>query len=246
MSDMVISLSNVTKYFGTFEVLKGVCLNVSAGETLVICGPSGSGKSTLLRCMNGLEPYDKGEISVLGLPVGDDMSQLTKVRKKVGMVFQNFNLFSHLSVLENCVLPQMRSLGISQFEAQREAQSQLSRMHLDIHAEKFPDQLSGGQQQRVAMARALCMKPEIMLFDEPTSALDPEMVSEVLDVMQNLASRKMTIVCVTHEMGFARNVADRVALMYRGSIIEQGTPNKIFNAPEHSVTQDFMKSVNHL
>jgi len=246
MSDMVISLSNVTKYFGTFEVLKGVCLNVSAGETLVICGPSGSGKSTLLRCMNGLEPYDKGEISVLGLPVGDDMSQLTKVRKKVGMVFQNFNLFSHLSVLENCVLPQMRSLGISQFEAQREAQFQLSRMHLDIHAEKFPDQLSGGQQQRVAMARALCMKPEIMLFDEPTSALDPEMVSEVLDVMQNLASRKMTIVCVTHEMGFARNVADQVALMYRGSIIEQGTPNKIFNAPEHSITQDFMKSVNHL
>jgi general L-amino acid transport system ATP-binding protein len=210
----------------------------------VICGPSGSGKSTLIRCMNGLESYRSGTLEVLGLPVGDDTKTLDQVRKRVGMVFQNFNLFPHLTILENCVLPQIRALGRDRTVATVEAMDQLKKMQVEVHAEKYPDQLSGGQQQRVALARALALKPEIMLFDEPTSALDPEMIAEVLDVMQDLARADMTIVCVTHEMGFAKAVADRVILMAQGEIVEEGTPDQMFNDPQHQVTKDFMAVVN--
>ena len=214
MHNSAISIHSLEKHYGDFHALKNVNLEVPDGQTLVICGPSGSGKSTLIRCINGLESYSSGQIDVLGMAVGDNTQVLDQIRKRVGMVFQNFNLFPHLTILEN------------------------------IHAAKFPDQISGGQQQRVALARALCLKPEIMLFDEPTSALDPEMISEVLDVMQNLARADMTIVCVTHEMGFARAVADRVILMAAGEIVEEGTPKQMFNNPQHEITREFMKVVN--
>ena len=244
MPDTAISIKSLEKHYGDFHALKDVNLEVPDGQTLVICGPSGSGKSTLIRCINGLETYTSGSLDVLGLPVGDDTKVLDRVRKRVGMVFQNFNLFPHLTILENCVLPQVRALGRARATANREAINQLKKMQVDIHAEKFPDQLSGGQQQRVALARALCLNPEIMLFDEPTSALDPEMISEVLDVMKDLAGANMTIVCVTHEMGFARAVADRVILMAGGKIVEDGTPAQMFNDPQHAITREFMKVVN--
>ena len=194
--------------------------------------------------MNGLESYRSGTLNVLGLPVGDDTKVLDQVRKRVGMVFQSFNLFPHLTILENCVLPQIRALGRDRTVATDEAMDQLGKMHVDMHAGKYPDQLSGGQQQRVALARALALKPEIMLFDEPTSALDPEMISEVLEVMQDLARADMTIVCVTHEMGFAKAVADRVILMAQGEIVEEGTPEQMFSNPQHQITRDFMAVVN--
>lgn len=244
MLKAAISIKALEKHYGDFHALKNVSLEVPDGQTLVICGPSGSGKSTLIRCMNGLESYTSGTLDVLGLPVGDDTQVLDQVRKRVGMVFQDFNLFPHLTILENCVLPQMRAIGSDRTNATTEAVEQLKKMHVEIHAEKYPDQLSGGQQQRVALARALCLKPEIMLFDEPTSALDPEMISEVLDVMQDLARADMTIVCVTHEMGFARAVADRVILMASGEIVEEGDPEQMFNNPEHEITKEFMKVVN--
>ena len=244
MGKAAIAINALNKHYGVFHALKDVNLEVTDGETLVICGPSGSGKSTLIRCMNGLESYTDGTIDVLGHAVGDDTKELDLVRKRVGMVFQSFNLFPHLTVLENCVLPQVRSLKRDRIVATIEATEQLAKMQVDIHAEKFPDQLSGGQQQRVALARALCLKPEIMLFDEPTSALDPEMISEVLEVMQDLARADMTIVCVTHEMGFAQAVADRVILMASGQIVEEGTPQQMFNDPQHQVTKDFMAVVN--
>jgi ABC-type polar amino acid transport system ATPase subunit len=239
----VISFSSVQKYYGDYHALRDVSLQVPDGETLVICGPSGSGKSTLIRCINGLETYSGGAVEVLGLAVGDDRHLCDQVRRQVGMVFQNFNLFPHLTVLENCVLPQIRAVGTDRDTATQEAMKQLTRMHVQEHAAKHPDQLSGGQQQRVALARALSLRPKIMLFDEPTSALDPEMISEVLDVMQTLAREDMTIVCVTHEMGFARAVADRVILMAEGRIVEDGTPEQMFTAPQHQITRDFMKAV---
>lgn len=244
MHNTAISINGLNKHYGAFHALKDVHLNVADGETLVICGPSGSGKSTLIRCMNGLESYTDGTLEVLGHSVGDNTKELDLVRKRVGMVFQNFNLFPLLTILENCVLPQIRSHGRDRTAATIEAMEQLKKMQVDIHSEKFPDQLSGGQQQRVALARALCLKPDIMLFDEPTSALDPEMISEVLDVMKELAREKMTIVCVTHEMGFARSVADRVILMAAGQVVEQGTPDQMFNDPQHDITKEFMKVVN--
>lgn len=243
MHNTAISITGLNKHYGAFHALRDVSLDVAEGETLVICGPSGSGKSTLIRCMNGLESYTNGTLEVLGHTVGDDTKELDRVRKRVGMVFQSFNLFPHLTILENCVLPQVRSLGRDRTAATIEAMDQLKKMQVDIHAEKFPDQLSGGQQQRVALARALCPKPEIMLFDEPTSALDPEMISEVLDVMQELARENMTIVCVTHEMGFAKSVADRVILMASGQVVEEGTPGQMFNDPQHEITKEFMKVV---
>ncbi|MEM7669909.1 MAG: amino acid ABC transporter ATP-binding protein [Pseudomonadota bacterium] len=241
MHDAVIRIDGLEKYYDRFHALKGISLDVPDKQTLVICGPSGSGKSTLIRCINGLESYNSGAVEVLGMPVGDDAKVLDQVRKRVGMVFQSFNLFPHLTILENCVLPQIRAIRRDRASATQEAVAQLTRMHVEIHADKFPDQISGGQQQRVALARALCLNPEIMLFDEPTSALDPEMISEVLDVMQDLARADMTIVCVTHEMGFARAVADRIILMADGRIVEDGTPEQIFNAPEHQITKDFMR-----
>ncbi len=243
MHNTAISIKGLNKYYGAFQALKDVSLDVADGETLVICGPSGSGKSTLIRCMNGLESYTDGTLEVLGHTVGDDTKELDRVRKRVGMVFQSFNLFPHLTILENCVLPQVRSHGRDRMAATVEAMDQLKKMQVDIHAEKFPDQLSGGQQQRVALARALCLKPDIMLFDEPTSALDPEMISEVLEMMQELAREKMTIVCVTHEMGFAKSVADRVILMASGQVVEEGTPDQMFNDPQHEITKEFMKVV---
>jgi ABC-type polar amino acid transport system ATPase subunit len=243
MHNTAISINGLNKYYGVFQALKDVSLDVADGETVVICGPSGSGKSTLIRCMNGLESYTDGTLEVLGHTVGDDTKELDRVRKRVGMVFQSFNLFPHLTILENCVLPQVRSQGRDRTAATVEAIDQLKKMQVDIHAEKFPDQLSGGQQQRVALARALCLKPDIMLFDEPTSALDPEMISEVLEVMQELAREKMTIVCVTHEMGFAKSVADRVILMASGQVVEEGTPDQMFNDPQHEITKEFMKVV---
>lgn len=243
MGEPAIAIRALDKYFGDFHALKGVSMEVAIGETLVICGPSGSGKSTLVRCINGLESYTSGDLRVLGMEVGDDTRVLDRVRKKVGMVFQNFNLFPHLTVLENCVLPQKRALGRDRSSARDEALNQLAKMRVEMHADKYPDQISGGQQQRVALARALCLKPEIMLFDEPTSALDPEMIAEVLDVMKDLARADMTIVCVTHEMGFARAVADRVILMADGKIVETGTPEQMFTAPRNEITRAFMQAV---
>ena len=244
MRDAAITIKGLEKFYGDFHALKNINLSVPDKQTLVICGPSGSGKSTLIRCINGLESYRSGSVDVLGLPVGDDTLALVQVRKRVGMVFQNFNLFPHLTILENCVLPQIRALGRDRATAMIEATENLARMQVDMHADKYPDQLSGGQQQRVALARALSLKPQIMLFDEPTSALDPEMISEVLDVVRDLARADMTIVCVTHEMGFARAVADRMILMAQGEIVEDGTPDQMFNNPRHQVTRDFMAVVN--
>jgi len=244
MHDAAISIRGLEKYYGDFHALKNIDLEVAEKQTLVICGPSGSGKSTLIRCMNGLESYRSGTLKVLGLPVGDDTKVIDQVRKQVGMVFQSFSLFPHLTILENCVLPQIRALGRDRTAATDEAMDQLRKMQVGGQAEKYPDQLSGGQQQRVALARALALKPKIMLFDEPTSALDPEMISEVLDVMKDLARADMTIVCVTHEMGFARAVADRVILMAQGEIVEEGTPEQMFSNPKHQISRDFMAVVN--
>lgn len=244
MPDAAISITGLNKYYGEFHALKDINLDVPPKQTLVICGPSGSGKSTLIRCVNGLETYRTGTLEVLGFPVGDDTKMLDLVRKRVGMVFQSINLFPHLTILENCVLPQVRALKRDRSKAVTEAEKQLNRLHVAMHTEKFPDQISGGQQQRVALARSLALKPEIMLIDEPTFALDPEMISEVLDVMQDLAREDMTIVCVTHEMGFAKAVADRVILLAQGEIIEEGTHDEMFNNPQHQLTRDFMVVVN--
>ena len=246
MHNTAISINGLNKYYGVFQALKDVSLDVADGETVVICGPSGSGKSTLIRCMNGLESYTDGTLEVLGHTVGDDTKELDRVRKRVGMVFQSFNLFPHLTILENCVLPQVRSQGRDRTAATVEAIDQLKKMQVDIHAEKFPDQLSGGQQQRVALARALCLKPDIMLFDEPTSALDPEMIAEVLDVMTELATSGMTMIVVTHEMGFARRVADKMVFMDKGEIVEVGTAEDVFTAPKSDRFAAFIKQIlNH-
>src|SRR5215470_12654481 len=233
----MIEMHGVEKWFGSFQALNNINLTVRAGEKIVLCGPSGSGKSTLIRCINHLESYEKGRILVEGIHLTDDPKTIDAVRREIGMVFQQFNLFPHLTVLQNCTLAPMRARGASRQEAERTARLLLDRVRVLDQADKYPAQLSGGQQQRVAIARALCMEPKVMLFDEPTSALDPEMVKEVLDTMEGLAEDGMTMIVVTHEMGFARQVADRVVFMASGAIVEQGTPDRFFSSPQHERTR---------
>ncbi|TQI77092.1 amino acid ABC transporter ATP-binding protein (PAAT family) [Bosea sp. AK1] len=241
----MIAMTHVEKWYGEFKALTDISLTVRKGERIVLCGPSGSGKSTLIRCINHLETYQKGEIRVGGTRLGDDAKTIDAVRREVGMVFQHFNLFPHMTVLENCMLAPMRSLGASKAEAEATARQLLGRVKILEQAEKYPAQLSGGQQQRVAIARALCMKPKVMLFDEPTSALDPEMVKEVLDTMIALAEEGMTMICVTHEMGFARQVANRVIFMAEGAIVEEAPPEEFFQNPRHERTRKFLGEILH-
>ena len=238
-----VVLEDVQKWFGDFQVLRDISLQVAEGEKIVICGPSGSGKSTLIRCINGLEAHDGGRIVVDGTTLTKDIRTLEKIRSEVGMVFQSFNLFPHLSVLDNLTLAPRWVRKAKRADAEAAALQLLERVHIADQAHKFPGQLSGGQQQRVAIARALAMNPRIMLFDEPTSALDPEMVKEVLDVMIELARQGMTMLVVTHEMGFARAVADRVVFMDRGEIVEAGPPDTLFKAPEHERTRAFLSQI---
>ena len=242
----VIKINEMHKWFGSFHVLKNINLEVSLGERIVICGPSGSGKSTLIRCINRLEVHQKGHISVNGVELSGDLKNLEAIRSDVGMVFQSFNLFPHLSVLENCTLAPIWVRKMPKSNAEELAMEYLERVKIPEQAKKFPGQLSGGQQQRVAIARALCMKPKIMLFDEPTSALDPEMIKEVLDTMIELAETGMTMLVVTHEMGFAKKVADRVIFMDEGEIIEQNTPKLFFTKPTNDRTKLFLSQIlNH-
>lgn len=243
-NEIVVELNDVNKWYGEFHVLKNVCLRVQKGEKIVVCGPSGSGKSTMIRCINRLEEHQQGDIIVKGTPLTNDLKNIESVRREVGMVFQHFNLFPHLTVLENCCLAPMWVRKIPRKEAEAAAMKYLERVHIPDQALKYPGQLSGGQQQRVAIARSLCMNPEIMLFDEPTSALDPEMVSEVLDVMIELAKEGMTMLCVTHEMGFARKVADRVIFMDKGQIVEENTPEEFFNNPQSDRGRLFLSTLN--
>ena len=244
-ADAMIAMTHVEKWYGDFQALSDINLAVRKGERIVLCGPSGSGKSTLIRCINHLETYQKGEIRVGGTRLGDDAKTIDAVRREVGMVFQHFNLFPHMTVLQNCMLAPMRSLGASKAEAEATARQLLGRVKILEQAEKYPAQLSGGQQQRVAIARALCMKPKVMLFDEPTSALDPEMVKEVLDTMIALAEEGMTMICVTHEMGFARQVANRVIFMASGAIVEEAPPEEFFHNPRHERTRKFLGEILH-
>jgi ABC-type polar amino acid transport system ATPase subunit len=241
-ADRVIEIRSLNKSFGDFQVLRNVDLTVSLGERIVICGPSGSGKSTLIRCVNGLEQYDSGSITVDGISLSEP-GGVDKVRAEVGMVFQQFNLFPHLSVIENLTLGPMKARGLSRKEAEALAMQYLERVKIPEQALKRPRELSGGQQQRVAIARSLCMKPKIMLFDEPTSALDPEMIAEVLDVMVELARDGMTMMVVTHEMGFARKVADRMVFMDGGEIVETGTPADVFEAPKTRRFKSFLDKI---
>ena len=241
--EKIIDVRNVSKWYGAFRVLTDVNLTVEKGERIVICGPSGSGKSTLIRCFNRLEAHQEGDIVVNGIPLHDKMRNVGEVRKNVGMVFQHFNLFPHMTVLMNCMVGPMWIKGVSQAEARKTALQFLERVRIPEQANKYPVQLSGGQQQRVAIARSLCMQPAVMLFDEPTSALDPEMVSEVLDTMTGLARDGMTMVCVTHEMAFARAVADRVIFMNAGQIIEEGKPEDFFKNPQHERTKLFLSQI---
>lgn len=238
----IISMKGVIKRFGQFQALRGIDLEVTEGEVLCIIGPSGSGKSTLIRCINLLETYEVGAVVVDGILVQEGQS-LQAVRREVGMVFQSFNLFPHLSVLRNVMLAPMRVRGLTMLEAQKRALELLKRVGITEQADKYPAQLSGGQQQRVAIARALAMEPKVLLFDEPTSALDPEMVGEVLDVMRSLAQTGVTMIVVTHEMGFARQVGDRVLFMDGGLIVETGTPEKIFDVPQEERTRNFLKAI---
>ena len=245
-AQLMVELRDVNKWYGEFHVLKNVNLQVRKGERIVICGPSGSGKSTMIRCINRLEEHQKGDIIVNGVPLTQDLKNIETIRKDVGMVFQHFNLFPHLSVLENCVLAPIWVKKIPRKEAEATAMKYLERVKIPDQAKKYPGQLSGGQQQRVAIARSLCMNPDVMLFDEPTSALDPEMIKEVLDVMVELAQEGMTMLCVTHEMGFAKTVADRVIFMDGGQIIEENNPHEFFNNPQHERTQLFLSQIlNH-
>jgi len=242
----IISMRNVSKFFGDFQALKDVDLDVAVGERVVVCGPSGSGKSTLIRCINRLEKHEKGEITVDGVVLDDTPASLEAIRGNVGMVFQQFNLFPHLTVMENLTLGPRRVLGLSEAEAQARAMAYLDRVRIPDQAQKLPRQLSGGQQQRVAIARSLCMEPRILLFDEPTSALDPEMIAEVLDVMTELATSGMTMMVVTHEMGFARKVADTMVFMDKGEIVEVGTPEQVFTAPKSKRFGQFIQQIlNH-
>ncbi|MEJ5991323.1 amino acid ABC transporter ATP-binding protein [Ramlibacter sp. PS3R-8] len=244
MTDSIISFDKVNKWYGNdFHVLRDIDLRVARGERIVICGPSGSGKSTLIRCVNALEEYQEGRLVVDGTELGDDVKAIDAVRRKVGMVFQQFNLFPHLSVLENLTLSPMWVGKLPKKEAEEKAMHQLERVRIADQAAKFPLQLSGGQQQRVAIARALCLTPKIMLFDEPTSALDPEMIKEVLDVMIELAQQGMTMLVVTHEMGFAKAVADSVVFMDEGQIVEASKPEDFFNHPQSERGQDFLSKI---
>jgi general L-amino acid transport system ATP-binding protein len=242
-SDPIIHLDRVNKWFGSFHVLKDIDLDVARGERIVIAGPSGSGKSTLIRCINRLEEHQEGTVVVEGVTLTDDVKTVEKIRREVGMVFQQFNLFPHLTVVENLMLAPQWVLGLSRAEAEERAAQQLKRVHIGDQALKYPGQLSGGQQQRVAIARAMCMRPRIMLFDEPTSALDPEMVKEVLDVMIELAGGGMTMLVVTHEMEFAKAVADRVVFMYDGQILEQAPPAEFFANARHERSRAFLSKI---
>ncbi len=239
----IIQIEGVDKWFGKFQALSQINLSVRAGERIVVCGPSGSGKSTLIRCINHLEKVQKGRIVVDGIDLTAGGHNVESVRQEVGMVFQQFNLFPHLTILQNCTLAPIHSRHLDQEEAESIAMKYLKRVRIPEQAHKYPSQLSGGQQQRVAIARALCMTPKIMLFDEPTSALDPEMVKEVLDTMIVLAEDGMTMLCVTHEMGFARSVADRVIFMAEGRIIEQAPPDQFFSNPQHETTRNFLGQI---
>ena len=240
----IIQFRKLNKWYGNaFHVLRDIDLDVARGERIVICGPSGSGKSTLIRCINRLEEHQEGQLIVDGTELSDDVKAIEKVRRQVGMVFQQFNLFPHLTVLDNLTLAPMWVNGLPKKEAEERAMQQLTRVRIAEQAGKYPLQLSGGQQQRVAIARALCLTPKIMLFDEPTSALDPEMIKEVLDVMTELAKGGITMICVTHEMGFAKAVADRVICMDQGQIVEENTPHEFFNAPRSERTKDFLSKI---
>lgn len=238
-----IQITGLNKWFGKEHVLRDIELNIHEGEKVVVCGPSGSGKSTLIRCINQLEQHQKGQIIINGLEISDNTQSLNQIRKEIGMVFQQFNLFPHMTILENLILAPTLVNKTSKVAAIELAMQLLERVDIHKHADKYPSQLSGGQQQRAAIARALCMQPKMMLFDEPTSALDPEMISEVLDVMRSLAKEGMTFICVTHEMGFARQVADRVIFMDKGQIIEQSKPDDFFENPKHRRTQLFLKRI---
>ena len=244
-SQSAVSMKSVNKWYGLFHVLRDINLDVKRGERIVICGPSGSGKSTLIRCINRLEEHQQGDIIVDGTPLTDNLKNIDDVRREVGMVFQHFNLFPHLTVLENCTLAPMWVRKLPKAEAEASAMKFLTRVKIPEQALKYPGQLSGGQQQRVAIARALCMNPKIMLFDEPTSALDPEMIKEVLDVMVDLAQGGMTMLCVTHEMAFARQVANRVIFMDQGQIVEENEPNEFFLKPKSPRTKLFLEQILH-
>ncbi len=243
MSDTAIELVSVNKWYDKFHVLKDINLTVKSGEKVVICGPSGSGKSTVVRCINKLEPHQQGVIRVNGIELGNDPKPVAEIQGDVGMVFQQFNLFPHLSVLDNLTLGPMKARGLSKAQAEEKARHYLARVRIPDQADKRPGQLSGGQQQRVAIARSLCMEPKILLFDEPTSALDPEMISEVLDVMVSLAEDGMTMVVVTHEMGFARKVADNMVFMDAGEIVETGTPEHFFTNPQSERCKTFLSQI---
>ena len=244
-SDVMIRLDGVHKWYGQFHVLKNINLTVNKGERIVICGPSGSGKSTMIRCINRLEEHQKGRITVDNIELSHDLKHIEQVRREVGMVFQHFNLFPHLTVLENLTLAPIWVRKMPKGEAEKTAMKYLERVKIPEQASKYPGQLSGGQQQRVAIARSLCMNPKVMLFDEPTSALDPEMIKEVLDVMIELARSGMTMLCVTHEMGFARTVANRVIFMDRGEIIEENEPEEFFHHPRSDRTKLFLSQILH-
>jgi glutamate/aspartate transport system ATP-binding protein len=241
----MISINKVNKHYGSFQVLTDCSTQVSKGEVVVVCGPSGSGKSTLIKCVNGLEPFQGGEIIVNEVSVGDPATNLSKLRSRVGMVFQNFELFPHMTIIDNLTIAQTKVLGRDKAEAEERAASLLYRVGLRIHAMKYPGQMSGGQQQRVAIARALAMDPICMLFDEPTSALDPEMINEVLDVMTELAQEGMTMMCVTHEMGFAKRVAHRVIFMDQGIIVEDDSKEAFFEQPRSERAQQFLAKILH-
>ena len=244
-ADIAVQITSVNKWYGEFQVLREVNLTVMRGERIVIAGPSGSGKSTMIRCINRLEQHQSGRIVVDGIEMTDDLTRIDEIRREVGMVFQHFNLFPHLTILENCSLAPILVRKMLRRDAEKMAMHYLERVRIPEQARKYPGELSGGQQQRVAIARSLCMKPKIMLFDEPTSALDPEMVKEVLDTMVSLAEEGMTMLCVTHEMGFARQVADRVIFMDSGQIVEQNDPTSFFDNPRHERTKHFLSQILH-
>jgi general L-amino acid transport system ATP-binding protein len=244
-NDVAVDIRGMNKWYGSFHVLRDINLTVKRGEKVVICGPSGSGKSTMIRCINRLEEHQQGSIVVDGVELTEDLKRIDEVRREVGMVFQHFNLFPHLTILENCTLAPIWVKKMKKKDAEEIAMHYLTRVKIPEQAHKYPGQLSGGQQQRVAIARSLCMSPKIMLFDEPTSALDPEMVKEVLDTMVSLATEGMTMLCVTHEMGFARQVADRVIFMDAGQIVEMNRPEEFFGNPQHERTKLFLSQILH-
>ncbi|MDC1059525.1 amino acid ABC transporter ATP-binding protein [Planktomarina temperata] len=242
-TEPLIQIRNMNKFFGNFQALKNINLEVNRGERIVVCGPSGSGKSTMIRCINRLEEHTDGHIIIDGKELTDQVKDINAVRREVGMVFQSFNLFPHMNIIKNLTMAQQLVRKISKTEARKTAMEYLKKVKIPEQADKYPIQLSGGQQQRVAIARALCMKPEIMLFDEPTSALDPEMINEVLEVMVELANEGMTMICVTHEMGFARSIADRVIFMDAGEIVEEAVPSEFFDNPKNERTKEFLSQI---